>query len=89
MTPPGAAATAEWKPAWETTNFTSSQPISLAVATTEMIGRTLAAMESLDFNDPVTGVDIKMSATNHRAGNDMILSKVIDGVWEPVVTLED
>ena len=49
----------------------------------------LAAMESLDFNDPVTGVDIKMSATNHRAGNDMILSKVIDGVWEPVVTLED
>lgn len=49
----------------------------------------LAAMESLDFSDPVTGVDIKMSATNHRAGNDMILSKVIDGVWEPVVTLED
>ncbi|MEQ3776080.1 MAG: ABC transporter substrate-binding protein [Alcanivorax sp.] len=49
----------------------------------------LAAMESLDFSDPVTGVDIKMSATNHRAGNDMILSKVTDGVWEPVVTLED
>lgn len=49
----------------------------------------LAAMESLDFSDPVTGVDIKMSATNHRAGNDMILSKVTEGVWEPVVTLED
>ena len=49
----------------------------------------LAAMESLDFSDPVTGVDIKMSADNHRAGNDIILSKVIDGIWEPVTTLED
>jgi len=49
----------------------------------------LAAMESLDFSDPVTGVDIKMSADNHRAGNDIILSKVTDGIWEPVTTLED
>ena len=49
----------------------------------------LAAMESLDFNDPVTGVHIKMSADNHRAGNDIILSKVTEGIWEPVATLED
>ncbi|HEX5676982.1 MAG TPA: ABC transporter substrate-binding protein [Alcanivorax sp.] len=49
----------------------------------------LAAMESLDFSDPVTGVDIKMSETNHRAGNDIILSKVTEGIWEPVTTLED
>lgn len=48
----------------------------------------LDAMESLAFSDVVTGVNVQMSPTNHRAGSGIILSQVQDGIWEPVAELE-
>lgn len=48
----------------------------------------LAAMESLSFDDVVTGVSVRMSPENHRAATDMIISKVTDGIWQPVAFLE-
>ena len=44
----------------------------------------LSAMESLSFDDVVTGVSVQMSPKNHRAATNMIISKVTDGVWQPV-----
>lgn len=43
-----------------------------------------AAMESLDFVEEVTGVTVQMSATDHEAVGDIQISKVQDGIWQPL-----
>lgn len=48
----------------------------------------LAAMESLDFVDPVTGVHVQMSADDHTAAKGTHLSQVRDGIWEPITLIE-
>ena len=44
----------------------------------------VAAMESLDFVEPVTGIKVQMSADNHEAARGIHISRVQNGVWEPL-----
>ena len=46
-------------------------------------------MESLDFVDPVTGVHVRMSPENHAAVRGIHLSQVRDGIWEPLVVIDE
>jgi branched-chain amino acid transport system substrate-binding protein len=48
----------------------------------------LAGMESLDYHDPVTGVDVLMSPDKHAATSGIVLSQVRDGRWQTITVLE-
>ncbi len=41
----------------------------------------LKAMESLDYVDPITGVKVNFSATDHQGGDAIIISQIQDGNW--------
>jgi branched-chain amino acid transport system substrate-binding protein len=47
----------------------------------------LAAMESLDFVEPVTGVHVQMSADNHEAASGIHISRVENGIWTPLTVV--
>jgi branched-chain amino acid transport system substrate-binding protein len=44
----------------------------------------LKAMESLDYIDPITGVQIEYSADDHQGGNAIIISQIEDGNWKVI-----
>jgi branched-chain amino acid transport system substrate-binding protein len=48
----------------------------------------LAGMESLDYHDPVTGVDVLMSPENHAATSGIVISQVRSGGWQTVHVVE-
>jgi branched-chain amino acid transport system substrate-binding protein len=48
----------------------------------------VAALESLDYTDPVSGVRVRMSPDDHIAFGDIYVSRVRDGVWETVKVIE-
>ena len=45
-------------------------------------------MESLDYHDPVTGVDVLMSPENHAATSGIVISQVRSGGWQTVHVVE-
>ena len=47
----------------------------------------LAAMESLNFVEPVTGVSVAMSADKHHATSDIYISQVKEGIWKPLTLI--
>ncbi|PKM22970.1 MAG: branched-chain amino acid ABC transporter substrate-binding protein [Gammaproteobacteria bacterium HGW-Gammaproteobacteria-14] len=47
----------------------------------------LAAMETLNFVEPVTGVAVAMSADNHEASSDIHISRVESGIWQPLTVV--
>lgn len=48
----------------------------------------LAGMESLDYHDPVTGVDVLMSPEKHAATSGIVISQVRSGGWQTVHVVE-
>ena len=90
--------TAAWLGAYQnaTGEFPSSGAVlghvgaRIFVEALEKAGRDLtveslvAAMESLDFVEPVTGVKVQMSADNHEAVRGIHISRVQNGIWQPV-----
>ena len=48
----------------------------------------VAALESLDYTDPVTGIQVRMGPDDHVLLGDTWVTRVNDGVWETVVVLE-
>jgi branched-chain amino acid transport system substrate-binding protein len=48
----------------------------------------LAAMETLAYHDPVTGVDVLMSADKHAATSGIVISQVRAGRWQTVRVIE-
>lgn len=47
-----------------------------------------AGMESLDYHDPVTGVDVQMSPEKHAATSGIVVSQVRDGGWHTVTVID-
>ncbi|MFN3712726.1 MAG: ABC transporter substrate-binding protein [Alcanivoracaceae bacterium] len=47
----------------------------------------LAAMESLDFFEPVTGVHVQMTEDNHEAVSGIHISRVENGIWVPLTVV--
>ncbi|MCC1497318.1 ABC transporter substrate-binding protein [Alcanivorax sp. 1008] len=47
----------------------------------------VAAMETMDFVEPVTGVHVKMSADNHEAASGIHISRVENGIWTPLTVI--
>lgn len=47
----------------------------------------LAAMESLDFVEPVTGVPVQITPTNHEAVSSIYISKVENGFWQTLTVV--
>ncbi|ALO44981.1 ABC transporter substrate-binding protein [Pseudohongiella spirulinae] len=48
----------------------------------------LAGMESLDYHDPVTGVDVLMSADKHAATSGIVISQIRNGGWQTIEVME-
>lgn len=48
----------------------------------------IAAMESLDFEDEVGGSSVHMSADDHVAASEVVISKIEDGSWKTVRIIE-
>jgi branched-chain amino acid transport system substrate-binding protein len=48
----------------------------------------LAAMETLNYSDPVTGVNVLINAEKHGATSGIVLSQVRDGRWSTIDVLE-
>ncbi|CUH81188.1 ABC transporter substrate-binding protein [Tropicibacter naphthalenivorans] len=48
----------------------------------------VAALESLDYFDPIGGAQIKMGPEDHTASDEIFLHKINNGSWELVKTLE-
>jgi len=48
----------------------------------------VAALESLDYIDPVTGIHVRMGPDDHILLGDTWVTRVNDGVWETVTVLE-
>ena len=48
----------------------------------------LAGMESLDYHDPVTGVDVLITPEKHAATTGIVVSQVRDGRWHTVTVIE-
>ena len=44
----------------------------------------LKGMESLDYIDPITGVQVEYSPTDHQGGNAIIISRIEGGDWKVV-----
>ncbi len=44
----------------------------------------LAGMETLNYHDPVTGVDVLMSSDKHAATSGIVISQVRSGGWQTV-----
>ena len=44
----------------------------------------LKAMESLDYVDPITGVKVEYSPTDHQGGNAIIISRIDGGDWKVI-----
>jgi branched-chain amino acid transport system substrate-binding protein len=48
----------------------------------------LAGMESLDYHDPVTGVDVLMTPERHAATSGVVISEVRDGRWQTLTVID-
>ena len=48
----------------------------------------VAALETLDYEDPISGARVIMNADNHEAISGVYVSQVQDGVWNLVEVLE-
>jgi len=48
----------------------------------------LAGMESLDYHDPVTGVDVLMTPEKHAATTGIVVSQIRDGSWHTLTVIE-
>ncbi len=48
----------------------------------------VAALRSLDYIDPVTGIHVRMGPDDHILLGDTWVTRVNDGVWETVIVLE-
>lgn len=49
----------------------------------------LAGMETLNYDDPVTGVDVLMSSERHAATSGIVLSQVSGGRWQTITVMEE
>ncbi len=45
-------------------------------------------MESLDYEDEISDIHIKMGEGDHNGGNYVVISKIIDGNWKELTRLE-
>ncbi|MGO4835929.1 ABC transporter substrate-binding protein, partial [Rhizobiaceae sp. 2RAB30] len=48
----------------------------------------IAAMESLDYNDPISGNTVTFSSEDHVGGDEVFVSKIANGSWKLVKTIE-
>lgn len=49
----------------------------------------LAGIETLNYYDPVTGVDVLMSPEKHAATSGIVLSQVKGGRWQTITVMEE
>lgn len=51
------------------------------------VDRLVAALESLDYTDPVTGIHVRMGPDRHILLGDTWVTRVTGGVWETIAVL--